>query len=138
MTLPSELDFMLETLDDLSLGSEATVDLSRLIIENLAPLSQLERSVILLSNEARSHPEIQPMLERIWEGFNEADLREQARRRLLVGLIGPGEPLDSHIGGYLATFALAAGMEPRSLTRLVQEFLTASNMGNRPRGDGNK
>jgi hypothetical protein len=125
MTPPTELDFLLDTLDDVDFGVQAYSELSRLLIENVGPLSDLDSAALALPDPGNGGPDAAAILERIWDDFDSLGPAQQARRRLMVGVLGPKERLDTHTGGYLATFALQAGMDRGTLRRLLREFLEA-------------
>jgi hypothetical protein len=122
MTGPSELDFILDSLDRITFSRPKSV-LAKLIVENLRPLSDLEERTLLLSKVECDDLQILSTLNEIWKDFEDLDGFGQARRRLLVGIIGPQEKLDLHSGSYLVDFALKAGMNPAVLTGLLRGFV---------------
>jgi hypothetical protein len=119
----NELDNLIASLDHLNLNGSELANLSKNIVENLENLSSFEMEVLSLFGCSRSDPKVLRALEHAWENFDNISPSQQARRRLAVGVLSKDDPLDTHTGGYLATFASSAGLDAEKIKRIFADFL---------------
>jgi len=95
-------------------------DLYAEVVFHIGHLSVIERSAVEAHKGGLQ--DISNILEALWHDFEQINKSEQSRRRLVIGMLQQ-HTLDAESAGYAAYFGINAGLEEKSVLKILRDFL---------------